>query len=364
MFRSKAKRQLTSIQEVINSHGRGIYKRIDENRELMELLVRDAGPGFLERNSQVASWLESQDAFLDALREAAGIPAKKLGGSLEGYPRPRHSYEMCHEAIPPIAADVIRQRFEENLTLIYTFQHYAPDSFMRENRWVDGFLHRQSKFIAKVATVFGVPLPQNQETDEAIKVVKTIGAQQRLPADFSMQTKVFNGQGGVVSSTNIHADEPKDDTNEFARLKEKCKQLNVIDSVCRQSYGAIGGGPRFNFAAACGSAAFSVVLALLWWTRLPGLSVFLCSVTACIFVFFLTYQHSTRPLKWDGLIDKLLAGYDPIDIESYHLLQKDVGEDGHIYPWRVRDWVGAERMAIRIARHGVTGPYDFLRKIV
>lgn len=359
MFRSKAKRQLTSIQEIINSHSRGIYKRIDEIRELMELLEQDAAPEFLGRNSWVASWLESQDAFLESLRKAAGLPVKTSGGPLEGYPRPRPLYEPCQEAIPQISADVIRRRFEENLTLIYTFQHHAPDGFMREDRWIDGSLYRQGEFIAKVATVFGVPLPQNQETDEEIKVVKTIGAQQRLPVDFNMQTKVFNGQGGVVSGTNTHADEPKDDTNEFARLKEKCKQLNVIDSVCRQSYGAIGGGPRFNFAAACGSAAFLVVLALLWWTRLPGLSVFLCSVTACIFVFFLTYQHSTRPLEWDGLIDKLLAGYDPIDIESYQLLQKDVGEDGHIDPWRVRTWVGAERTAIRIARHGIAGPYDF-----
>ncbi|CDQ10475.1 conserved protein of unknown function [Acidithiobacillus ferrivorans] len=275
MFKSREKRQLASIQEVINNHSQGIYKRIDENRELMELLVRDGGPGFLERNSWVVSWLESQDAFLEALRKVAGLSVNKPGSPMEGYPRPR----------PYLAVDL------------------------------------------------------------------------------SMQTEVSHAQDGVAPGVNIHTDEPKDDADEFARLKEKRKQLYAIEHACRESNGAIG-GPRFNFAAVSGSTAFLAVLALLWSTRLPGWSVFLCSVTACISVFFLTYRHSTRPLEWDGLIDKLLAGYDPIDMESYRRLQTDIGENGYIDQWRVRDWVGAERTAIRIERHGVTVPYDFLRKIV
>ncbi|EGQ62314.1 hypothetical protein GGI1_12178 [Acidithiobacillus sp. GGI-221] len=357
MFKSKTKRQLTSIQEVIKNHSNGIYKRIDENRELMELLALDHGPDFLERNSWVASWLESQDAFLDALREAAGMPAKKLGGSLEGYPRPRPSYEPCHEPIPYITADAIRQRFEENLTLIYTFQHHAPDGFMRENRWVDGFLHWQGEFIAKVATVFGVPLPQQPVGCNRANTCSAIGN------DGAVVEIPSHNADYVAPGVNTCEDEPKNVADEFTRLKEKRKQLYAIEHACRQSNGAIG-GPRFNFAAGCGSVAFLAVLALLWWTRLPGLAIFLCSVTACISVFFLTYQHSTRPLEWDGLIDKLLAGYDPIDMESYRRLQTDVGEKGHIDQWRVRDWVSAESTSIRIARHGVTGPYDFLRKIV
>lgn len=203
----------------------------------------------------------------------------------------------------------------------------------------------------------------DEEIDMAITVVKTIATQQHLAVDLRMQKEVSHVQGVVAPGVDTCEDEPKNKADELARLKEKRKQLYAIEHACRQSDDAIG-GPRFNFAAVCGSAAFLAVLALLWSTRLPGWSVFLCSVTACISVFFLTYQHSTRPLEWDGLIDKLLAGYDPIGIESYRRLQTDIDEKGYIDQWRVRDWVGAERKAIRIARHVVTGTYDFLRKTV
>ena len=42
MFCAKVKKQLTAIQEVVRRNGRGIHKRIDENRELMELLQTKA----------------------------------------------------------------------------------------------------------------------------------------------------------------------------------------------------------------------------------------------------------------------------------------------------------------------------------
>ncbi len=93
MFYAKTKRQLTSIQEVIKNHSNGIYKRIDENRELMELIMHDHHPDFLERNWWVAAWLETQDRFLDALREASGLSVNKPFGPLAEYPRPRPSYE-------------------------------------------------------------------------------------------------------------------------------------------------------------------------------------------------------------------------------------------------------------------------------
>ena len=48
-------------------HGGGVFKRIDEMRELWELLNRDEdGQKFLDRNSWVQGWLLCEDEFLCA----------------------------------------------------------------------------------------------------------------------------------------------------------------------------------------------------------------------------------------------------------------------------------------------------------
>ncbi|MHB1641139.1 MAG: hypothetical protein ACYCS8_00585 [Acidithiobacillus sp.] len=475
MFHSKTKRQLARIQEVINTHSRGIYKRIDETRELMELLERDHGPGFLVRHPWVASWLESQDDFLDALRDADGLPVNKLGGLLESYPRPRPSYNLCHEkddeAIPQISADEIRRRFEEIRTLIDALPRLTPDGFIRENRWIDGLLHWHGEFLNKVAAVFGVPLPQHQsdshyyssvqkddnrrdtdidshggisihatsETNEqedlidrakdlsckiyfmirsiatggqcsahayssrdipdrerlhliavladvgdnlprvgtqpvwierqnvenANSVTEFIATRQEVPDGFHRLTKGANEQlGRLGTGTTTYRDEPNDNADTVEVTKKKRKQVDAIESACRQIEVALG-GPRLSFSTVYGSAAFLAILLLLWPTRLPGWSVILCSVTAGISVFFLAYQFSTRPHEWGELIGMLLAGYDPIDKEAYRCLQKDIGAKGYMDQWRVREWVGSERRAIRSAenREQLTGS-EFLRKVV
>lgn len=46
----------------------GIFKRIDENRELAQLLVRSA-PQLLKEYPDVMAWLKSQDHFLSELAE-------------------------------------------------------------------------------------------------------------------------------------------------------------------------------------------------------------------------------------------------------------------------------------------------------
>ncbi len=165
MFCTSAKRRLTCIMEVITGRGRGIYKRIDENRELMELLERDRGPYFLERNSWVAGWLGTQDDFLEALRKAAGMPEKKPGGPLAGYPRPQPAYDGCHAgSAPQISEGEIRQRFEEISAIRRQLPFLVPEDAWRENRWIDGFLTRQSEFITKVAKAYGngMSLPETQ----------------------------------------------------------------------------------------------------------------------------------------------------------------------------------------------------------
>ncbi len=47
----------------------GIYKRIDEHRELVRLLIADA-PEFISAHPWIASWVASQDRFLVALEGA------------------------------------------------------------------------------------------------------------------------------------------------------------------------------------------------------------------------------------------------------------------------------------------------------
>lgn len=80
----------SSVAEVLKTHGGGIYKRIDENRELVEFLQNEA-PDFLEKHPWViGSWLKSQDSFLCDL--AASVPkSKKSQFKYEdspAYPRP------------------------------------------------------------------------------------------------------------------------------------------------------------------------------------------------------------------------------------------------------------------------------------
>lgn len=54
---------LSEIEEILRHEGRGIYKRIDEHRELLQLLQHCA-PNLLTHHNWVIGWLRSQDSFL------------------------------------------------------------------------------------------------------------------------------------------------------------------------------------------------------------------------------------------------------------------------------------------------------------
>ncbi len=54
------------VLDVLRFSQRGVFKRIDENRELLELLQREA-PDFLERHCWVEGWIHSHDEFLTDL---------------------------------------------------------------------------------------------------------------------------------------------------------------------------------------------------------------------------------------------------------------------------------------------------------
>lgn len=60
----------------VKSIGGGVHKRLDENRELYQLLQRDA-PEFLETHPWVANWFQSEDEFCRALIDA--IPENQSG---------------------------------------------------------------------------------------------------------------------------------------------------------------------------------------------------------------------------------------------------------------------------------------------
>ena len=68
--KSKDQTRLRAIESVMRFSGGSVFKRIDENRELLDLLQRKA-PEFLQKNSWVALWIESHDEFFTELAKAA-----------------------------------------------------------------------------------------------------------------------------------------------------------------------------------------------------------------------------------------------------------------------------------------------------
>lgn len=55
--------KMDSLRRICERHHGGIYKRIDENRELYRLL-KDRCPEFLQECFWVDGWLKAQDDFL------------------------------------------------------------------------------------------------------------------------------------------------------------------------------------------------------------------------------------------------------------------------------------------------------------
>ena len=74
--------RLRAIESMMKFTGGGIFKRIDENRELLELLQRES-PEFLQKHPWVNLWIEAQDEFFTELAKAAQMQAPQ-----EHEPRP------------------------------------------------------------------------------------------------------------------------------------------------------------------------------------------------------------------------------------------------------------------------------------
>jgi hypothetical protein len=86
---------------VLKQHDRGIYKRIDENRELLELLQREV-PWLLHEKWWIEGWLHSQDRFLTALEEAA----RGRGGIKNPYPPHLYPRKWPGKFFPGSTTDV------------------------------------------------------------------------------------------------------------------------------------------------------------------------------------------------------------------------------------------------------------------
>lgn len=84
MFGNASSKKLKAVEEVLMHSYRGIHKRIDENRELLELLQSQA-PEFLEKHSWVEGWLLGQDGFLVDLLAALPVDNPVPSGN---FPRP------------------------------------------------------------------------------------------------------------------------------------------------------------------------------------------------------------------------------------------------------------------------------------
>ncbi len=77
---AKAAHKVDSLRWICDRHEGGIYKRIDENRELY-LLLKERCPNFLQECFWVEGWTKSQDHFLwDIERVIRGELANPLFG--------------------------------------------------------------------------------------------------------------------------------------------------------------------------------------------------------------------------------------------------------------------------------------------
>lgn len=79
------------VKKILERHYGGVYKRIDENRELLDVLQREA-PELLAKRPWIVGWLEAQDGFLcdlEAVVSPTDVQFPERRGSLnQNFPRP------------------------------------------------------------------------------------------------------------------------------------------------------------------------------------------------------------------------------------------------------------------------------------
>lgn len=90
------------IQSILARHQGGVFKRIDENRELLELL-RATSPKLLKSHPWVEGWLKSQDDFLVDLSaqvkpEDCRFKPSSDSAACKHFPRPWANAELSSES--------------------------------------------------------------------------------------------------------------------------------------------------------------------------------------------------------------------------------------------------------------------------
>lgn len=87
MFGKEEKRMNEEIRNALATNSRGVYKRIDENRELLEL-IKDKAPELLAQHPYIEGWIGSHDHFFTELARLAETPNKLGQQTALPYPRP------------------------------------------------------------------------------------------------------------------------------------------------------------------------------------------------------------------------------------------------------------------------------------
>lgn len=82
---------ILNVKRILGWVGGGVHKRIDENRELLELLRKEA-PEVIAKNPWIVGWIRSNDDFFTELEAAVPIEKGKFLSAAkmrEGkFPRP------------------------------------------------------------------------------------------------------------------------------------------------------------------------------------------------------------------------------------------------------------------------------------
>ena len=99
------------MRQILGWSAGGVHKRIDENRELLELLQREA-PDLLKRHYWIESWINSNDEFFNELAVAVPISEGRFLNYVKswGSPFPRDW------PIEPDASRTVWNRNEEECT--------------------------------------------------------------------------------------------------------------------------------------------------------------------------------------------------------------------------------------------------------
>lgn len=84
---SGRRRQLKEIRHVLATTPRGIFKAIDQNRELMEHLQVHA-PALIGLRPWVAVWIRDNDILLTELAKVADMRAERCISGSRKWPRP------------------------------------------------------------------------------------------------------------------------------------------------------------------------------------------------------------------------------------------------------------------------------------